>query len=152
MPQQYKRLPGIKRGVAGYESLWMGTDHLLSVYSARFSETYKRFYYSDIQAVITRKTVAGKILNIVYGTLGGAFLILYFQFPNFQNFFRIGAGVFFFSLLANWLKGPTCICHLKTAVQTEKLPSLNRLKNVQNILKILKPKIEKAQENLNTEV
>jgi hypothetical protein len=46
----------------------------------------------------------------------------------------------------NWLRGPTCICHLKTAVQTENLPSLNRVKNIQKILGMLKPKIEKAQE------
>jgi hypothetical protein len=148
MPQQYKRLPGIKRGLAGYETLWMGSDHLLSVYSVSFSETYKRFYYADIQAFITRRTAAGKILNILYGILGGASLILYFQSSKayWQNFFGMGAIVFLFLLLVNWLRGPTCICHLKTAVQTENLPSLNRVKNIQKILGMLKPKIEKAQE------
>jgi len=46
----YRRLPGNAAALASYHRLWLGPDHLLAVRSVGFSEEYKRFYFSDIQA------------------------------------------------------------------------------------------------------
>jgi hypothetical protein len=51
-------------------------------------------------------------------------------------------------LVANLLLGPTCVCHLKTAVQTEELPSLRRLRRARKVLARLRPLIVAAQGEL----
>src|SRR5215813_3727271 len=48
----YRRLPGRRRGFLFGSSVWLGTDYLLLVKSARFREDYKRFYFPDIQAIV----------------------------------------------------------------------------------------------------
>ncbi|QTA86850.1 hypothetical protein [Desulfonema magnum] len=144
--KEYRRLPGKKRGFFGYNVLYLGSDHLLSVYSTSFSEDYKRFYYKDIQAIIIRKTAIGKISNIVAClSLAGFILLLFTEPPFFDKIIGITGGLFFLCLLINWLKGPTCICHLRTAVQMEKLPSLHRVKTARKVITLLRPKIEEVQ-------
>ncbi len=66
--KEYHKLPGTKKGfLIGKYTLWQGVDHLLHVYSRVGVEDYKRFYFNDIQAIITRKTIAGKVQNAVLG-------------------------------------------------------------------------------------
>src|SRR5271157_5492261 len=48
---QYSRLPG-RSGIFVRGSLWMSADHLLSVRRNPFSESYRRFYFGDIQAIV----------------------------------------------------------------------------------------------------
>jgi hypothetical protein len=49
---EYNKLPGSKKGfLIGKYTLWQGSDHLLQVFSRVGVEEYKRFYFSDIQAV-----------------------------------------------------------------------------------------------------
>jgi hypothetical protein len=55
------------------------------------------------------------------------------------------AGIFLFALVINFLRGPSCICRLRTAVQTEVLPSLGRTGPARRALGILKPLIEQTQ-------
>ena len=72
----YQRLPGKKKGfLIGHHTLWQGADHLLQIYSRLGVEDYKRYYFDDIQAIITRKTGSGRIQNIVIGTLFGLFCL-----------------------------------------------------------------------------
>jgi hypothetical protein len=60
-------------------------------------------------------------------------------------FNTIIAVVVFCILIINILKGPTCETHLLTAVQTEKLHSLNRINTAQAVMNQLKPIIEHYQ-------
>ncbi len=149
----YKRLPGKKKNfLGGLNTLWLGADHMLSIDSKRVSEDYKRFYYTDIQSVITRKTIRGKIQNLLLGLFCGLFTFLAaLTGGSWVIFFGIMAGLFLLILFFNCLLGPTCECHLKTAVQTEKLPSLNRLRSVRKAMDRLRPLIEKAQGTLTPE-
>ncbi|MCD4716362.1 MAG: hypothetical protein K8R45_06430 [Desulfobacterales bacterium] len=149
----YKRLPGKKKNfLGGLNTLWLGADHMLSIDSKRVSEDYKRFYYTDIQSVVTRKTIRGKIQNLFLGLFCGLLTLLAVLIGgSWVIFFGIMAGLFFLILLFNWLLGPTCECHLRTAVQIEKLPSLNRLRSVRKAMARLKPLIEKAQGTLTPE-
>ena len=151
--KEYKRLPGKGQSfLIGHSTLWLGKDHLLSVDSRRLSEDYKRFYYTDIQSVITQKTAVGKIQNLFLALFFGFFILVHMLIPEgWSIFFGILAALFLLALLINWLRGPTCVCHLQTAVQTEKLPSLNRLRNARKAVHLLKALIERTQGPLTSE-
>jgi len=151
--KEYQKFPGTKKGfLVGRYTLWQGGDHLLHVYSRVGVEDYKRFYFYDIQAIVTRKTVAGKVQNVVLG-----FLLLLFTLPAILNdggwsaFWAAFAGVFLLLLLINLYRGPTCETKLLTAVQTEKLHSLHRLKNAFKVMDRLRSHIQSAQGTLSRE-
>src|SRR5260370_609573 len=48
---------------------WQGRDHLLMVASSGFTESYQRFFFRDVQAVVVRRTSAGIAWNGVFGGL-----------------------------------------------------------------------------------
>ena len=149
----YRRLPGKKRSFIGVYTLWSGSDHLLAIDSKGFSEDYKRFYYKDIQAFITRKTNLGKIQNVLLGFFCALFLFSAIKTGGGGAiFFGIMFGLCLLLLLINWLLGPTSICHLQTAVQSERLPSLSRLKTAQKSINRIRPFIDKAQGVLTSEM
>src|SRR6516162_3063872 len=50
-------------------SLWLGDDHLLLVECTGYSETYKRFFFRDIQAITISKTKVRVVWNWVWGVL-----------------------------------------------------------------------------------
>ncbi len=156
-PEKYKRLPG--RGprqgsflTASFSScsLYLGGDHLLAVESNGFTEDYKRFYFSDIQAIITRKTRRGTLSSIVLALLlacclTGALLLG----EETGIFFWICSTIPLVVLLVNIFRGPTCICHIMTAVQEDQLPSLNRLRVARRVIGGLRQSIEKVQGTFN---
>ncbi len=132
-------------------ALYIASDHLLCVRVQFLSERYKRFYYQDIQAIITRRTSAGRVWNIILaiavGLLASACLI-WGPGSGGAIFGWIVAGFFSILLAINWMRGPTCACHLVTAVQTEHLPSLNRLRTAGKTIGLLRALIEQAQGQL----
>jgi hypothetical protein len=151
--KKYNKLPGSKKGfLFGKYTLWQDADHLLHIFSRFGVEDYKRFYYSDIQAIITRKTVAGKVHNIIMGCFSLLFLAPFFAFDGpWSIFYLIVSGIMFFIMLINLYLGPTCETRLMTAVQTEKLQSLNRLKKTFRVMDSLRPHIQQAQGSLSRE-
>ena len=136
----------------GRYTLWQGSDHLLYIFSRFGVEDYKRFYFSDIQAIITRKTAVGLVQNIILGL----FLCL-FLWPVFVSgggwsvFWGIVVAAMLIVLVINLLRGPTCESHLMTAVQTEKLHSLCRLKNALKVMNRIGPLIEQVQGRVSSE-
>ena len=130
----------------------MGADHLLCLYNTGYTEDYKRFYYKDIQAIVTCRTSKGKTLNIVFGALIAFHAFIAFLAGNPWNIvFPSIAGFFSLFLFINILLGPTSKSYLLTAVTTEELPSLCRLKNALKVIDLLRPAIETAQGRLSTE-
>ena len=155
--KEYTKLPGSKKGfLIGRYTLWQGADHLLYLFARFGVEDYKRFYFGDIQAIIIRKTVTGKVRNGILGGLALLFLILVFSVADSGSILLNGWAIFwtFMSaimalfLLVNFLLGPTCETQLLTAVQTEKLHSLNRLKRAFKIADQLRPLIRQAQRSI----
>jgi hypothetical protein len=150
---KYQKLPGSKKGfLLGKHTLWQGTDHLLQIFSRMGVEDYKRFYFSDIQAIITRKTIVGKVQNVIF-----AGFIMLLALPAFlldegwSMFFAAAAGVPLVFLFVNIVRGPTCETKLMTAVQTEKMHSLHRLKNTLKVMDRLQPYIQRVQGNITPE-
>ena len=150
----YQRLPGKKKGfLIGHHTLWQGADHLLQIYSRLGAEDYKRYYFDDIQAIITRKTGSGRIQNIVIGALSGLFCLFAVTFGGgWSVFHAAAAAAILFILLINVLKGPTCETVLLTAVQTEKLYSLHRLKTTEPVMNRLRSIIERRQGRIDPNI
>lgn len=158
----YTRLPGKGLRRQGFFStavirisctLWLANDHILNVDNRGFSEDYKRFYFRDIQAIVTQETNRGKVWNIILATLIGLFVLIAFGSEETVAvaLWLLVAGILGIILLINWLHGPTCTCHIITAVQQETLPSLDRLKTAEKVIKILKRLIREAQGEFDAE-
>jgi hypothetical protein len=164
--KQYQRLTWARRRQAGFvvltyarSSLWLGKDHLLGIDTNGYSESYKRFYFQDIQAVTIRLTPRRLIWNWVLGVptilcvAGWGYALLLSGGPSLGGIITgvVFSLLFGVPLLINNLRGPTCTCQLRTAVQTEDLPSLCRLRKVRKILDRLQPLIAQAQGQLAPE-
>ncbi len=158
--REYRRLPGRGRKRGGFfaltptrASLWAGREHLLYVFSTGYTEEYKRFYYRDIQAIVMRKTGRGSAWNF-FSALSlflFALLALTRTTTAAAAVFWILSGLSLLVLAGNLLRGPTCVCHLHTAVSTEELPSLSRERNARKAIDLLKPLIQRAQGMLTQE-
>jgi hypothetical protein len=149
----YRRLPGRTSGFLSYSRLWLGPDHLLFARTAFFSEEYKRFYFRDIQAIVTRRTELREILSAFFACIAIVFGVMsIFTDAGWQAFLLVITGAFFFALLVNWLRGPTCVCHVRTAVQNEELSPLKRFRAARKVIERLRPNIEKAQGALAPEL
>lgn len=136
-------------------SLWLGEDHVLCVESGGYAESYKRFYFRDIQAITTRRTNTRSVWNWVYGVMSGLLFLIGLSLISSDN---TAAGIVFFSLFVlcivglgvNTSLGPTCACQIRTAVQTELLP-LPRIRNARKFLDRVRPLITAAQGQLTAE-
>lgn len=152
--QKYKRLTRERTAttfnvaVSTRSSLWLGEDHLLQVESAFFTETYKRFFFRDIQAIAIRRTDRRMLWNVILGmSLGLSALIILTQAsgPPMITWSCVVFIVFGIPLLLNNLFGPTCACQIRTAVQTENLPSLVRVRSARRVLNKIRPLIAATQ-------
>ncbi len=158
--KRYKRLPGRGPRRGGFInvslskcSLYLSDDHILAVDSNGFSEDYKRFYFFDIEGIITRRTRRWGSWSIALGLMIAGSLLgaLFLESESVRIFFWILSGALLVFLLINVLRGPTCICHILTAVQEEQLPSLNRLRVARKVIGTLRLAIEKVQGKLSLE-
>ena len=164
-PIKYRRLPGRGAG-GGFRAwgvrctLWLGPDHLLSVERTNFTEDYRRYYFKDIKAIIVRRTrrwgaVTAVLLTLLLLLVGG-FSIAAMKAPPFDRMLPvIFAGILsmplLVALLVHLVRGPTCICHLRTPVQQEQLPSLNRLWKARRTLARIQAAIDAIQGPLSEE-
>jgi hypothetical protein len=152
--KEYIRLPGRAFSMRTRARLYMGKDHLLSVHNAGYTESYKRFYFKDIQAILAQKTTDGVTWSIAFaiGTVAWILMALIIDEPVFSFFFGwLPAGVLLLSFLINVLRGTTCVSYIYTAVTTEKLRSLSRLRNAQRVMNQVRPFIDNAQGRLTDE-
>jgi hypothetical protein len=164
-PQYHRLTWGQRRrsGVIAYccirSSLWLGGDHLLVIDSTGYAESYKRFHFRDTQAVSIRLSRRRLIWNWVLGVPTAVCLVGWGYDLLVTRSISLGGiitGVtvtllFAVPLLINNLLGPTCVCCLRTAVQTEEVPSLGRVAKARRILDRLRPLIAQAQGQLAPE-
>jgi hypothetical protein len=143
---RFRRRRGSFFEVAGaYCGLWLGSDHLLSISSNRFAEQYKRFYFRDIQAFTILRTTRRRIWNFVFALL----LLLFGASSAYDDSLWLWAfGIVLFFLLLNNVLGPTCTVYIQTAVQTEELPSLSRVRRANDLLDRVRPLISAVQGEL----
>jgi hypothetical protein len=138
-------------------SLWLGNDHLLQVEHDGFGETYKRFYFRDIQAFTMAESPRRAIWNAVLAIpLAGCLIGIIVSAATGPNWvimpvWFIFTFVFGLPFLINNFRGAACTCEIRTAVQTEPLRSLSRVRQTQKVLARLRPLIAAAQGQLTGE-
>jgi hypothetical protein len=151
---EYRRLPGRQFFSLGeIQSLWLGRDHVLLLNRTHFSENYKRFFFKDIQAVVSHRTSVGLIWNIILGLLAALTVLGAVGSRSVEGRAALAALflVFLVPLLVNLFRGPTCATYLRTAVQTVRLRPLGRLKSLRRTMARLRPLIEEAQGRVTPE-
>lgn len=153
----YLRLPGTRSPFLNY-SLWVAEDHIMSRCAGPFSETYHRFYFRDIQALVLSRT---DHLGLRNRALFG--VAIFWFFVEVLIGLSMGAGLLAWVLLTvptaallvaaliNTLQGPTCLCKVVTRVQTQSLPSLSRRGVAKQVFDALQTAVEHAQHPLSRE-
>lgn len=124
----------------GFSSLWLGEDHLVYVkgsgFLLAFTEEYKRFRLSEIQAVNVAKTSRmGRILLFTFGLLLASLVITLILVTadgmgpaaviGLSLAFAFGLGSLAL-LVRHLILGPTCVCDIQTRVSRERIIPLNR--------------------------
>lgn len=143
--KKYTRFGGIRRISlhAGRYSLWLAEDHMVQVTRYAYTEEYRRFYYQDIEAVLVRRTDGQIIRCLVWGILG--LILLMMGLVGSQGSMRVlafmGLAVVTVFFVVNLWRGDTCACHVRTAVQTERLFSISRVAQAENLIARIKFKL-----------
>ena len=131
-------------------SLWLGKDHLLVIDTSGYTETYKRFHFRDIQALVLCRTDTWLYQAVVLAAFGSLFGLIAIFGGNAVVAWVFGslAAIFGILVLVDLLLGPSSKCYVRTAVQTEQLSSLARVRRAQQVLAALRPLINSAQGEL----
>ena len=149
---KFRRLKVGGYGPFGSAEYWVGRDHLLIVSTSFYAESYRRFFFRDIQAIICQKTR----MAMLFSVLSILCLILSFVIGaavKAQTSDEIGLLVFCAIcavlsaavLIVNAVRGDTCAVQLTTAVQNAALPCLTRWRKAQRLVEELKPLVLAAQ-------
>lgn len=158
-PAAYRRLPGrtawFRFGGTNSPScsLWLGPDHLLKVERSATRETYKRFFYRDIQSILLEKSSRLRTL----ATFNGIALVLMLILAALINRFSLNGAIFCgvcalpfaIGIAVNFVLGPTCETVLVTAVGTERLSSLGRIARAVPTIQQVTAEVEKTQGTMN---
>jgi len=149
----YTKLPGRGWAWTGPSRVWLGEDHVLLVLGQVFFESYRRFFLKDIQAVIVRRTHTGKTWSGIWAA-GLLFFAGIAALVGDRTAALILLGIatpFGIALLINVLLGPTCACYVRTAVQTERLHAVSRLRTTRKFMARVEPLVIAAQGELPAE-
>ncbi len=151
----YRRLPGQTpwfrfSGVsAPSTSLWLGPDHVLKVERSASRETYKRFYYRDIQAIVVEGSSRRSSVNIFNVGVIAFILLVAGVFSRFSAAGMITAAFFaapfLLGLIINSALGPTAQAVLVTAVGTEPFSCFSRLERSTEAAALLATEVTKVQ-------
>jgi len=153
MSSSYNSLSAQRRSGAGYSRLWLGDDHVLLVTSSGYSEEYRRFFFTDIQAVVIRATRTWGWINLIFG----AFLVMFAVFgllassPGGKLFLWTIAALSAVAVTINSMFGPSCTVHIRTAIAEHPLEPLGRVRSAQKVIARLRPLIHAAQGELTPE-
>jgi hypothetical protein len=140
----YRRLPGRYRTPLSASSVWLGSDHLLLVNSTRISESYKRFYYRDIQAIVVNRRIESMVRDALI-----IITLVVVAILNYSNVYvTIPCGIALAIFLVWRLRSPRCITQLSTALQTERLRSLHRVSIAKRAIAEIEPYIAEAQKDI----
>lgn len=143
---RYTKLPGRGWTWAGPSRVWLGDDHVLLVRSRTFFEAYRRFFFNDIQGFVVRRTDIGKLWNGIWALFVLMFTLLSLAFETAGMIVMLSiAAPFFIALIVNIALGPTCTFHIRTAVQTERVPAISRIAAAKKFIARIEPLIAAAQ-------
>jgi hypothetical protein len=157
----YERLTRPRFGLNGTGSLWLGKDHLLLVNNAFAVERYRRWYFSDLQAIVMRRTSMRLIWNLILGALAliliaGAGGCLYGSATSTNGddvmvlavmaaFFGVIGFGFAAAAMVNTAMGPSCALFVQTPHGLDRLTTPNRVMAVERLTARFQPSVLAAQ-------
>jgi hypothetical protein len=126
------------------------------VESNNFTETYKRFYFKDFQALIVRKTNSFSRFGIIRAVeICVVLILLILSASGHHRVLTVCMSMILvwavIALAIHLKRGPTCSCHLKMPLAVHELPSVCRLKYAGQVIELLTPYIRKFQGSLTVE-
>lgn len=145
----YRRIAGAS-GISRRQRLWLGPDHALFVNSNVLSEEYRRFYYSDIQAIVIAQVESpARFYGWVVGAMTGIFMLALVStgHPIWATLCALACAGF----IAFALTRPAVRWSLQTRTSTQELPPLRTPEAARAALEALREEIEKAQGPLPAE-
>ncbi len=152
--ETYRRMPSTVLGTLlrwfDQSSAWLAGDHVLLTRRTVWIERYNRFYFADIQAVTICRTQTGLVWNVLLGT-GTGLLTFGGLVGGFPTAVLVWLAIFAVPLIINISLGPTCLCHVHTAVNTHKLPCFNRLSKAVIFLQTIRPLLAEVQKEVSDE-
>jgi hypothetical protein len=148
--ERYRKLPGRRRGLLFGSSVWQGSDHLLLVKSSRFREEYRRFYFRDIQAIVTanawrihistRSLLIGMVWLCIMGVANST------EQTPFALRLIVNLGFLFLVFVWAYQSAKcSCRCRIYTAVSSEELTSVYRTWTARHFLEAVEPLVAQAQ-------
>jgi uncharacterized membrane protein HdeD (DUF308 family) len=162
---RYRARPGFSLSQVKY-GLWLAEDHILQITRGPYRETYRRFYFRDIQALSLTRTRTHQMLMGV-AALGavmllGGLLVMGLYLTNISGDADPGNVVFgavvimagFAAVVAGFpgFLGPTCVCMVTTPIQHARLDALCRWKRDLPTFEALCEKVAAVQGTLSEEV
>ena len=142
----YRRLRGLRWTPGSRSVLRLAHDHLLLCdYRTGFVERYKRFYFRDIEAFIIRRTQHWLVAMLIWGAIAFVIFLLAVIWRWNITVTLVLEGICALFVIRHLIRGPSCRTHIQTAVQTDLLPMLKRVRKTDRILQSLFPLIEEAQ-------
>lgn len=155
----YRRLPGRTpwfrfESIGRRTSLWLGPDHLLKVERSPSRESYKRFYYRDIQAILIQQSSRRYTLTVInlLAIAAIAFFVFVFSRSIWSGlpYVLVLSSPFLAGLIANLFLGRTSEGVLVTAVGRESLTSLSRVDRAAQALPLIAEEVSRTQGELPT--
>jgi hypothetical protein len=134
-------LPGLR------SALYVADDHLLLATQMLIFETYHRFFFSDIEAIVAAKSNRWIWASVAWADVIPLGLLWYLPQNNWC--YVIGACWIFFAgaiLIWNLLAGPTYIVKIQTAAQTRRLKAVERSRKYEAFSAIVVPLIAAQQQ------
>lgn len=135
-----------------WSMLYAAPDHLLILDTTGYAEEYRRFYYRDIEAITVHRTRVWRNRNLLWGILAGLAVtsggVLYVSGGalTWLGYWVWGvSGCFALPLLLNVVAGPTCEVTIRSAIRSEVLPSLGRVRVMEAVLPGIRERILAAQ-------
>ncbi|MCL2701860.1 MAG: hypothetical protein FWE88_09255 [Phycisphaerae bacterium] len=138
----YQHVVG-RRWFAG-QSVYLADEYLLCVNGGTFQETYRRFYYRDIQAILLRRTggtVVESLLLILVLVLA---FILAASVPDSIWLWLAAIMPVVMILVWTLLSEGRCVCYIQTPVSIQRLP-VTTFRAAKKLLAELSPRIEAVQ-------
>ena len=123
-PKEYAKATARWQGLINGSSLWLGSDHVLSVRSMRYLEEYRRYYYRDIQALMVREGPRPWFPGWLWFAFAGLALASVLFTVTRTLFFAQAFEAALFALCCLVLYQSIangCYCYVVTAVATEEL-------------------------------
>jgi len=156
MPEKkpYRRIRGSRgASLASYHSLWAGDDHLLSVTNTYGNESYKKYYFAEIQALVSHRTSGWTAANITLGALAAFFLlpaiVLYWNGTTDTAIaLTVFAGILLIIFFINLLAGPTAKLCIQTATSYDRLAGVARQRKARKVIAQIAPLVHQAQQGL----